>query len=97
MKMCESWCTCVCAPHFFFFFWVAQLCKFESLLSVALFVISVVDDRTTLFFVFCLVCLCGARIDNNRREYCEEKLRKLVYMRVCSAFFSFLCTTVQIE
>ena len=25
-KMCESWCTCVCAPHFFFILF-AQLCK----------------------------------------------------------------------
>ena len=41
-------------------------------------------------FVFCVFVVCGcARIDNNRREYWRRKLRKMVYMRVCSAFFSF--------
>ena len=39
--------------------------------------------------------LSCARIDNNRREYWREKLRKLVYMRVCSAFFFFVRTFVQ--
>ena len=92
-KSCERWCTCVCAPHFF--------CDshFHELLLKN-------DDRSqqktnqsssrrpTLLFCFLLFSSC-ARIDNNRREYCEEKCEKIVCMRVCSAFF-FGCTTVQV-
>ena len=43
-----------------------------------------------------IVCMGCARIDNNRREYWVERLRKMVYMRVCSVFFFLCCTIVQV-
>ena len=88
----ERWCTCVCAPHFFF--------RFALLLS------SFYKCRILLVYKWCQTLLvnlerrtislkwltevwlfCCARIDNNRREYWEGELRKMVCMRVCSAFF----------
>ena len=87
-KVAKRWCTCVCAPHFFF---AALFIKVDIQNSSATSTNKIYRAELTtqcLFVDFCFVCC--ARIDNNRREYCKEKLRKMVCMRVCSAFF-FRC------
>ena len=47
----------------------------------------------TLVVLFFFVVDGCARIDNNRREYCVLELHSCAYMRVCSAFFSFVVST----
>ena len=98
----KRWCACVCAPHFF-----SSLRSFTQIILIIIkfyeqithcqqntVLVNSRDSSTIKFFGVLL--LCCARIDNNRREYWVEKLRKMVYMRVCSAFFFSLRSFIKI-
>ena len=92
-EMRERWCTCVCAPHFFLCCTTVHLFAFIVVAQWWYRFLAALSNEYHCVFAFGFVYCC-ARIDNNRREYWEERVRKMVCMCVCSVFF-LCCTTVQ--
>ena len=93
-ESCERWCTCVCAPHFFSLrFFIRFSC--EILMTPFKKQIPIADYSTMLWYLF--LCFSIVREQTTTDVNIEQrKLRKMVYMRVCSAFFFMCCTTVQV-
>ena len=83
--MSERWCTCVCAPHFFFMS-ACLMSKYHDLSNTKQFNS---DTLIPLLFVFC-VCLFLCENRQQPTWILVWKLRKMVCMHVCSAFFFFV-------